>query len=200
MARAISNMKPGVWPAEPINPSEPFKWQTRRVVKPQPPDTTCQLIVEYGKLKEIWRGDCWVWDSKTIGKPRHNIGDILWAREAWGIAKRVDNGQEEYVYKASCRVLGEDVPSWKPSIFMPRKAARLFLEVKGVRIERVQDITPEDAEAEGVDVTGYDLGPYAKTGDYYTWAYQCLWHDINGKKHPWDSNPYVYVYEFMRVK
>jgi hypothetical protein len=85
---------------------------------------------------------------KVFGVSRFRAGDILWVRETW--AKR-KNG--DYCYKAN----GEkqtDVDywtylKWKSPIFMPREASRITLEVKGVRIERVQDISEEDAQAEG---------------------------------------------------
>jgi hypothetical protein len=190
---AIKNTKPGVWPAEPIDPSKPFKWMTRRVVKPQPDDKGDRLIVEYGKLKRIWQGFRMIWDAETLGKPPHQIGNRFWVRETWlkaddGFHYRVDATPEserlrrDYGYK------------WYSPIFMPREASRIVLEVKNVRIERLQDITEDDARAEGVTRTDYRILD-DKT------AFALLWDRIN-KKHGyhWDKNPWVYVITFERVK
>jgi hypothetical protein len=149
MVLALLNTKPGVWPAELID-FKPYKWMTRRVIKPQP-DTRCQLIVEDGKLKEIWRGDCWVWNEKTIGKPKYNIGDILWVRETF---TKTEEG--DYIYRSDPMfemMHKGDIPwSWTSPLFLPRKAARLLLEVKAVRIERLQKITREETRAEGAGI------------------------------------------------
>jgi len=80
---------------------------------------------------------------------------------------------------------------WKPSIHMPRYAARLFLEVKAVRVERLQDITEADAMAEGV----LPFNNQALRAKSY---FEELWNAINGKG-AWESRPWVWVYEFMRV-
>jgi hypothetical protein len=95
---------------------------------------------------------------------------------------------------------GDFAWEWTPSIFMPRAASRISLEVKGVRIERVQDITEKDAIAEGCDIaTGAELRENMPLHPSYRMGFIRVWNNINGKKYPWDSNPYVYVYEFMRV-
>lgn len=70
----------------------------------------------------------------------------------------------------------------KPSIFMPRWASRITLEITDIRVERLQDITKEDSLAEGV----FD-------------SYSALWDSINGKKHSWESNPWVWVIEFKKI-
>jgi hypothetical protein len=88
--------------------------------------------------------------------------------------------------------------SWRPSIFMPHEASRLFLEVKQVGIERVLDITEEDARMEGVVKGRADNGHWYV--DYKS-AFAFLWNHLNAKRgYPWNNNPWVWVYEFMRVK
>ena len=83
---------------------------------------------------------------------------------------------------------------WKPSIHMPRKVSRITLEITGVRVERVQDISEEDARAEGVLPT-----PLQRS--FHTWGrclYEKLWEQINGPN-SWDANPWVWVIGFKRV-
>jgi hypothetical protein len=86
---------------------------------------------------------------------------------------------------------------WRPSIHMPRHVSRITLEITGVRVERVKDISEMDARAEGVqkkhDVTHID------------WEYRAnfkpLWDSINAERgYGWDANPWVWVIEFRRVK
>ena len=77
-------------------------------------------------------------------KPKFEIGDILWVRETFG-----QDCFGDFFYKASDELPG-DILKWKPSIHMPKKAARIFLEVTNVRVERLQEISEEDVIAEGV--------------------------------------------------
>lgn len=186
----IQNLKPGTWPPEPIDPGKPFKWQTRRVVKadiaPYRPGDTLYV-------REMWK--CVRYNNMD--------GDLQ-----FGVTYKVD-GKTIYVefddnerYEKFGKFAFKE--GWQPSIFMPQEAARLFLEVKNVRLERLQEITEKDAIAEGCitfqdkldggellrGVTEFDLTARD--------AYADLWDSINGKKHPWASNPYVWVYEFMR--
>jgi hypothetical protein len=125
-------------------------------------------------------------------------GDRLWVRETWKVCER--NGNQYLEYRAGGfrqfpRGIGEQQVSltFKPSIFLPRWASRLTLEITGVRVERLQEITEDDAEAEGVK-------PLLPVADIrYRPAFQNLWEAINGKRAPWESNPWVWVVEFKRV-
>ena len=83
---------------------------------------------------------------------------------------------------------------WRPSIFMPRWASRITLEITGIRVERLQDITEDDALAEGVNG---DEGPYDQQTPKM--CFESLWDSINGKRFPWSSNPFVWVVEFKMV-
>jgi hypothetical protein len=79
----------------------------------------------------------------------------------------------------------------------PKQFARLWLEVTAVRCERLWEITEEDAQKEGcepenADFTGQDRGAYVS-------AFCKLWDSINGKKYPWSSNPWVFVYAFKKI-
>jgi len=81
---------------------------------------------------------------------------------------------------------------WKPSIFMPRSLSRITLEITGVRVERLNEISEQDVCAEGL---GSPI-----TRDYKRPKFIELWNKINGKKHPWASNPFVWVIEFKRLE
>jgi hypothetical protein len=107
-------------------------------------------------------------------------GDRLWVRETWAdpCGKRIP------VYRADEATAYQNV-KWRPSIFMPRWASRITLEITRVRVERLQDITEKDAISEGVLSSDYD-----KT---YRYAFSVLWDSINGPKYPWSDNPWVWV-------
>ena len=140
------------------------------------------------------------------------IGDILWVRETFEIVPietasvytADSNVQKKLRYKAD----GEDsFEKWKPSIFMPKSACRIFLKVTNVRVERLNDITEEDAISEGIikhsdyGSTGYIL--YTEPEAAYTdidavYSFESLWESINGKE-SWEANPWVWVYDFKRV-
>jgi hypothetical protein len=82
---------------------------------------------------------------------------------------------------------------WKkcPSIHMPRRASRITLEITGVRVERLKDISEADTHAEGVPNSSYAINVIQ--------SFAFLWDKINGKKHPWASNPWVWVVEFKKI-
>ena len=98
---------------------------------------------------------------------------------------------------------------WEPSIHMPRWASRIMLEVAGVRVEQVQDISGSDAKAEGVTPIPFSNGTvegiwepgYGADGqDSYTPAFKTLWDSINAKRgYGWESNPCVWVITFRRI-
>lgn len=146
------------------------------------------------------------------GKP----GDVLWVRETW--AKTGDNfhddwpGHGEYYYRADDPYSElepnsptKGLPKWKPSIFMPKEACRIKLLVKDIRVERLQDISEQDAIAEGIQTlcdpkiseTGSGQKFYNE-GDYPTDHYERLWESINGKD-SWNKNPWVWVVTFKRI-
>ena len=177
------------------------KRQTRRVIRlKSKPD----LLVYGGRN---WR-DKDIYEFEGDGyyvervKSRFQVGDSLYVRE--GMFK---NQEDEYGYMA-------DEPDWKlweytgiPSIHMHKAAARIFLRVTNVRVERLWQITEDDALAEGVrrfetkpDATyGYDKSTVFFEFPHY--AFQYLWDSINAKRgYPWDSNPFVWVISFERIE
>ena len=144
-------------------------------------------------------------NGATVGYPYGQPGDRLWVRETWQVVKadanpprvwyRADPGVEDCVAKSLVGWQG-----WRPAIHMPRAACRLVLEVTDVRVEKLQEISDEDAEAEGVELQGgAALWPHINRGDKMKSAYRDLWDSINAKRAPWASNPWVWVISFRRI-
>lgn len=127
-------------------------------------------------------------------------GDRLWVREAFArtrvfpIVETIDNPMVVY---RECDNRTDYGGPWKPSIHMPRSACRVMLEVTGVKVERLQDITNKDALAEGALESGI---PYvgAMTCDQARVAFSLLWDSLHGKL-SWEQNPEVVAISFKRV-
>lgn len=136
-------------------------------------------------------------DMVEVDSPYGIKGDLLWCRETW--ASLDAKPDQPVIYRATADPCY--VPSrWRPSIFMPRWASRITLELTGIRVERVQEITEEDAIAEGVSEShsvGRDGIGVCHTAKYH---YAQLWDKINGKRAPWHVNPWVWVLTFRRIK
>jgi hypothetical protein len=155
------------------------KTQTRRVVSPQPYD------------RSTWSG------RRPFGVP----GDHLWVREMW----RHDPDTGRIVYAADLDETQRLARRpWRPSLFMPRAASRITLEVQSIHMERLQSIREDDARAEGVPcVDGRYLGPPDVTGEAETFgtavrAYAAWWSAANGPD-AWDRNEWVWVIRFQRL-
>ncbi len=192
------------------------KTQTRRVMKPQPAYRENESISgHFGTWFHNWNLDhsaCTIDDIIKYcpyGQPR----DRLWVRETWGVGCRPcpRNGWRDGIeYRADEAYLEdsddltlyepEGAPDdfyadynktgWRPSIHMPRWICRLLLDVKAVRVERLNDISEDDCKAEGCIDRGDSAGDeFAK-----------LWESINGKRgFGWKENPCVLVIEFKKV-
>jgi len=200
------------------------KTQTRRIMQEQPP---CQLL-SCGTSGRYWADNPEDLRAKYF-RCKYEIGDILWVRETW--AKTGDNFHDDwerksiYYFKADNpfneKELHENYPQmkgfpkWRPSIFMPKEACRIFLKLKSIRVERLNDISESDAIAEGVErwieermkskPTHYKVYyQNCKPEDLMSYtscpidSYETLWQKINGEK-SWDENPFVWVYEFERT-
>lgn len=186
------------------------KTQTRRPIKPQPLSVWCKepITVTDGK----WTSQGCVSDLKC---PHGQIGDRLWVRETWSelnITESSDKsreGNKELIYKATNTEFPDSLP-WRPSIHMPRWASRILLEITDARAERVQDISEEDAEAEGI-YSKCKENHYSPLGcedclntgvikdgppiEYF----QSLWNSIYKDNHSWAKNPWVGVTEFKKL-
>lgn len=183
------------------------KWQTRRVCKPAQVHGL-SFVVEVPDPKE--RGQ--VYNCSHFGdeegdvrfaSPFGGVGDRLWVREAWN---RTNPGGNDgvFYYRADSHfpagIGGGPIwpdASWRPSIHMPRQASRLTLRVNGVRVERLNAISEEDAIAEGLlrtDRGAWLPGPC----DHPQWAFRELWNQVYGPD-AWDANPWVWVVCFERI-
>ncbi|MBW0450878.1 hypothetical protein [Paraburkholderia phenoliruptrix] len=186
------------------------KTQTRRIVTPQPVIQRGWVGGAYWERRPergMQPADRWCIRDMVQFSPYGQAGDRLWVRETFahiyrGNAMPETRCDEDVVYAADGFRPDEYVyGSWKPSIHMPRWASRITLEVTGVRVERLNDISEDDARAEGcapawLDVNGQDVNAYGKPT--YRQGFARLWRDINGAD-SWDANPWVWVVEFKRV-
>ncbi len=175
------------------------KTMTRRVIKPQAHHYVGDALGQPVIYPCDKNGNA---EPKEINFPYGTIGDRLWVRENF-----VQNKFNGFDYRAS--YLGSQKIRWKPSIHMPRTAARIFLEVTDIRVKRVQDINDEDCLKEGIYydelLRGYCIGEgfdkccFHGSNPKYTFSY--LWDKINGKRgYTWESNPFVWVIEFKNIR
>ena len=171
------------------------KTVTRRVIKPQPycmapRDCGC-TVWNYGRAGEACSSNC-LDLSCTFENWPYKEGDVLYVRETWCKVP----GVPSYLYKASC---SDGIKrKWKPSIHMPKEAARIFLRVTDVKVERLTALSAEDALKEGCNPTD--------SSDLWTARdrFEDLWNStVSGKdyeKYCWSANPWVWVIEFERIE
>lgn len=178
------------------------KTQTRRVIKPQPgPGVNAFTPAE---VNAAWQ-EGWI----PVKCPYGDSGDRLWVRENFAIvpasAYRMSEGVQQTINPndrdmAAIYAAGWDrsIPRWKPSIHMPHWASRITLEITDVRVERLNDISEADAIAEGCK--GLNCPPDHEGDVSPQEEFRDLWQSINAAKHPWSSNPWVWVIAFKRVE
>lgn len=190
------------------------KSQTRRI---------CKAVDAFGDDLRDYKGDaldCLIRNHCPYGKP----GDRLWVRESFAL---IDSGVPDDPRKIYMADDSSKAPRWTPSIHMPRYVSRIQLEIANVRVEQVQDINEEDAEAEGVWSETLECGSGIKercpqcwgTGlytahslegaapdtdcqkcDTFTKRFSILWDSINANSgNGWESNPFVWVVEFKMI-
>lgn len=190
------------------------KTQTRRIVKRKQKDCQAQADDRGYRTTNVPFED---WHGAEVKSPYGGSGDKLWVRETWKpkyIKGRLEPFKLIYpkVHPWFYLADGDETKgygSWKPSIHMPRVAARIILDVVDVRIERLQDITNADCLKEGIGrhVPVPGDGPTIYTnyegknaGVLYTpkASFLSLWESINGPD-SWDLNPWVWVVEFSKI-
>lgn len=207
---------------------EERKTQTRRIVKPR----IAELLDGLGNPPGDEAGSdvdiCYVRDQERVGDdgrkyrytgllasigeypeegfvevecPYGAPGDLLWVRETFGWHEGI------LVMRADCGPIHEATTKWKPSIFMPRWASRITLEITRIRVERLQEISEEDAKAEGVtedketcDHKRYSCEEVGCLGPGFRAPYMELWESLNAKRgFGWKANPWVWVVEFRKL-
>ena len=201
---------------------------TRRIVKPQPDEKHTYplgFVTDSTEKKEV---GCFEFGINEYGgsiqyaKPQYQPGDILYVRETWGYPISL-NSDKQYVFRADKIAesgFKNDSHIWYPSIHMPKKAARIWLNVTNVRVERLQDITETQTEEEGflftppcLHQTGENYcdidGPCGSKIKYCDMSAgelfgKVLWDSTIKKSdidiYGWDANPWVWVIEFERCE
>lgn len=156
------------------------KTVTRRVVKPQPESRPVPMTKD-----SCWPGCFAVQGTEKVVRLPYQPGDTLWVRETWaempyGFVYRADEGEPD----------GWDCDDrWRPSIHMPREAARIFLRVIDVRVERLRDITATQAMSEG----------FTDWNDFVE-LWNCTIKSADRPTYGWEANPWVWVIEFERCE
>ncbi len=192
------------------------KTQTRRIVKQQPeqhhtamcPATVLDGSGKFGYLYHAIDTK----DNLFVKCPYGQKDDVLYVRETWlpFDKSHIVDGQK-YAYKADSTADSESEEirqdyikagynyRWRSSLHMPKEAARLWLQIETVRIERLQDISQDDAFEEGVDWLKCPIR-MDLPGSFYDYkaGYKDLWGSINGAD-SWNENPYVWVVTFKKI-
>lgn len=173
------------------------KTQTRRIIKPQ---YACKTV-SWGCIAGHGFGFIFTGHDTVVKCPHGNTGDRLWVKETWRPEQIDADGQVRVTYVDGIQDFYPP-ESWKmpkaaargnvTSLFMPRWASRITLEITNVRVERLQAISDEDAKSEGVKGFQNDDG-----SSRYADPFRELWGKINGSG-SWDANPWVWALTFKR--
>ncbi len=160
-----------------IYPNNPYgiKVPILEVLGYQKHETIHRVYPPYEPSDQIWVRETWVWEGDTGWQDMCPIGS--------------------FYYKADFEE-NEGPTKWKPSIFMPREACRIILEITDIRAERLHDITEEDAKLEGV---GKFISPIIDPDFYHRYVFRELWIDINGEDN-WNKNPFIWAIKFKRIE
>lgn len=251
------------------------KFQTRRVISPQPPHDDNWNPKRHSEFPELWLGySSYGLMRNDVGPdsercewrcPHGATGDVLWVKEPFSLSKAQDGRTPAEAWehvketKQGLTVLyraggwksvapferqepiypdNEPMPEWagrrRHGMFMPRWASRITLEITDIRVERVQEISEDDAEAEGAEACetglecsgcpwiGFEDSPGVERTEDEDWEFICpeckevcahhpineqfrfgyrhVWDEINGKTHPWSSNPWCWCISFRRLE
>ena len=169
------------------------KTQTRRVLKPQPPEHARYSGIHFASDEPA----TWFFNSPTgpfKARVKYVEDDQLWVRESFRQGYAETFYSKGLVYRADAlNALGMDEYSsrhnWKPSIHMPRWASRLTLTVTDVRVQRVQEIGHDDAVAEGMGIFPPSMSAQKR--------FREIWDSLNAKRgYGWDANPWVVALTF----
>ena len=173
------------------------KTVTRRAIRPQPEGRPIRMTEN-----SCYPGCYAIEGTPRVIRPPCQTGDTLWVRETW-------NGDwcDHYIYKAdggSAKAAGYAAePKWRPSIHMPREAARLFLRVTGVRVERLKDIDGHGILKEGIDNGKSNPAMGTRWENMQSMAFAELWNNTikpsDRALYGWAANPWVWVIEFERI-
>lgn len=173
------------------------KTVTRRVVMPQPEGRPIRMTEN-----SCYPGCYAIEGTPRVIRPPYQPVDILYVRETW-------NGDwcDHYIYKAdggSAKAAGYTAePKWRPSIHMPKEAARLFLRVTGVRVERLKDIDGHGILKEGIDNGKSNPAMGTRWENMQSMAFAELWNNTikpsDRALYGWAANPWVWVIEFERI-
>jgi hypothetical protein len=195
-----------------------IKTNSRRVVKPQPA-VDLSWVTEWGWTFFTPPGHISGRGSRTTHGPSeiflrcpYALGQRLYVKETWCLVDdRPFDGDLWVDYKATPRYAAShpagwenepdspDALKWRSPMFMPKKYARIWLEITGVRVEQLQAISEADAIAEGVWTASPDMSMSSVTKNHIG-AYRKLWDELNGKRgFGWEMNPWVWVLESKRV-
>ncbi|OAZ19676.1 hypothetical protein AYK88_22920 [Klebsiella aerogenes] len=205
------------------------KTQTRRIMKVQPEPSksrpgdfwfSSKKLESMVHISDFAPGNSPIADYHLFIQehccPFGAVGDRIWVRETWA-RYNIDQNSHDLAYRATTPADWPEEGRWRPSIHMPRWASRILLEITNVRIERLNAISPEDAESEGLECTNFTgfgdepgLPSYPEPDVYFDplkkqWkeyppeAFAGLWESIYGEG-SWKANPWVWVIEFKRVE
>ena len=209
---------------------------TRRIVKPQPDEKHTYplgFVTDSTEKKEV---GCFGFGIDEYGgsikyvKSPYQPGDTLYVRETWQYLYELDGNEQviedtgKYYYAATDTipfdtyvdengVTHDHHAPWRPSIHMPKEAARIWLKVTNVRVERLQEITPKDAKNEGVGNLFYEdigysekyYGPevdpeYGIVKEQFAWLWDSTIKKSDLAQYGWDANPYIWVIEFEKCE
>ena len=177
------------------------KTVTRRVVKDIPLDAKCVFVCDdYATFR--WQVKAKnaniVFDKAKDVAPPYRPGDILYVRETWGYDKnmwiyRADFSDED-LEKSAC------ITKWHPSIHMPREAARIFLRVTDVRVERLQNIDADGIRSEGLTSACVHAGDMEIATQEFALLWDSTIKPADRERYGWAANPWVWVIEFEQCE
>lgn len=184
------------------------KTQFREPIKPQPSFIECNVSKVY-KLENM---------KQVKIEPPYKIGDIMFIKETWKLTNpngdfERNNRTAEYMYKtrhskgkriAITQEMEKNLGAWKPALCMTQEAAKVFIKIKNIKVQRLQDITENEIKNEGIS---YDEEIYKmpcsveNAGEnYLKGCFMRTWNRRNQKNsHGWDCNPWIWSIEFEKV-